>query len=288
LSRTGGKSDLPKKEKNGQSSNKMKSNALKASGALLDVSNIETLYGKITALKGVSISVKEGDIVTILGANGAGKTTVLKTIIGLLDDQPEKGKIVFKGKNIERKKADHVVSLGISYVPEGREVFPELTVKENLKMGSYIRSDKEEIAKDYDRVIRYFPILEERAKQLAGTLSGGEQQMLAIARGLMSRPKLLMLDEPSLGLAPILVKEIFNIIKTINDEGTTILLVEQNANMALKIADFGYVLETGRIVLSDTTENLMENDDVKEFYLGVAKEESVKGYKRYKRKKRWR
>ena len=288
MSKANDRSDMLAKEKNGQSSNSKRSNAFKTMGALLEVSNIETLYDKITALKGVSISVKEGDIVTILGANGAGKTTVLKTIIGLLDDQPEKGKIVFGGKNIERKKADYVVSLGISYVPEGREVFPELTVKENLKMGSYIRNDKEEIAKDYDRVIRYFPILEERAKQLAGTLSGGEQQMLAIARGLMSRPKLLMLDEPSLGLAPILVKEIFNIIKTINDEGTTILLVEQNANMALKIADFGYVLETGRIVLSDTSENLMENEDVKEFYLGVAKEESIKGYKRYKRKKRWR
>ncbi len=281
--------DLPENAKeNSGRSNKKRPNALKTSGAFLEVSNIETLYDKITALKGVSITVREGDIVTILGANGAGKTTVLKTIIGLLDDQPEKGKIVFKGKNIERKKADYVVSLGISYVPEGREVFPELTVKENLKMGSYIRNDKEEIAKDYDRVIRYFPILEERAKQLAGTLSGGEQQMLAIARGLMSRPKLLMLDEPSLGLAPILVREIFDIIKTINEEGTTILLVEQNANMALKIADFGYVLETGRIVLSDSSENLMENEDVKEFYLGVAKEESVKGYKRYKRKKRWR
>jgi branched-chain amino acid transport system ATP-binding protein len=290
LSKANDKKDLTEntKENSGRSYNRKEPNVLKTSGALLEVSNIETLYGKITALKGVSISVREGDIVTILGANGAGKTTVLKTIIGLLDDQPEKGKIVFKGKNIERKKADHVVSLGISYVPEGREVFPELTVKENLKMGSYIRSDKEEIAKDYERVIRYFPILEEREKQLAGTLSGGEQQMLAIARGLMSRPKLLMLDEPSLGLAPILVKEIFNIIKTINEEGTTILLVEQNANMALKVADFGYVLETGRIVLSDNSENLMENEDVKEFYLGVVKEESVKGYKRYKRKKRWR
>lgn len=284
------KKGLPENAKKniGQSFNKKKPNTSKPPGVLLEVSNIETLYDKITALKGVSISVREGDIVTILGANGAGKTTVLKTIIGLLDDQPEKGKIIFKGKNIERKKADHVVSLGISYVPEGREVFSELTVKENLKMGSYIRNDKEEIAKDYERVIRYFPILEEREKQLAGTLSGGEQQMLAIARGLMSRPKLLMLDEPSLGLAPILVREIFDIIKTINEEGTTILLVEQNANMALKIADFGYVLETGRIVLSDNSDNLMENEDVKEFYLGVAKDMSVKGYKRYKRKKRWR
>jgi branched-chain amino acid transport system ATP-binding protein len=260
----------------------------KNNNTLLKVSNIETLYGKITALKGVSIEVTTGSIVTILGANGAGKTTILKTIAGLLDDQPEKGTILFGNKHIERKKTDWIVPLGISYVPEGREVFPELTVKENLMMGSYIRKDKEEIEKDLDQVIQYFPVLKERAKQLAGTLSGGEQQMLAIARGLMSRPTLLMLDEPSLGLAPILVREIFDIIKTINEERTTILLVEQNANMALKVADYGYVLEAGRIVLSDTPDNLMENEDVKEFYLGVAREESVKGFKRYKRKKRWR
>lgn len=254
----------------------------------LKVTNIETLYDKITALKGISISVEKGSIVTILGANGAGKTTVLKTIMGLLEDQPEKGKIIFDGKSIERKKAENLVSLGISYVPEGREVFPELTVKENLKMGSYTRKDKKGITEDYERMIGYFPVLGERRKQLAGTLSGGEQQMLAIARGLMSRPKLLMLDEPSLGLAPILVGEIFDIIKEINKEGVTILLVEQNANLALQIADYGYVLETGRIVLSDNCKNLMENEDVQEFYLGVVKEDSVKGFKRYKRKKRWR
>jgi branched-chain amino acid transport system ATP-binding protein len=263
-------------------------NGRRGNSDFLNVSNIETLYDKITALKGISISVQKGSIVTILGANGAGKTTVLKTIAGLLEDQPEKGKIVFEGKNIERKKAEHLVSQGISYVPEGREVFPELTVKENLRMGSYTRRDGKKITADYKRMIEYFPVLGERASQLAGTLSGGEQQMLAIARGLMSRPKLLMLDEPSLGLAPILVREIFEIIKEINREGVTILLVEQNANMALNIADYGYVLETGRIVLSDTCENLMENEDVKEFYLGIAKEDSIKGFKRYKRKKRWR
>ncbi len=257
-------------------------------GDFLKVTNIETLYDKITALKGISVSVEKGSIVTILGANGAGKTTVLKTIMGLLEDQPEKGKIIFDGKSIERKKAENLVSLGISYVPEGREVFPELTVKENLKMGSYTRKDKKGITEDYERMIGYFPVLGERKRQLAGTLSGGEQQMLAIARGLMSRPKLLMLDEPSLGLAPILVGEIFDIIKEINKEGVTILLVEQNANLALQIADYGYVLETGRIVLSNTCKKLMENEDVKEFYLGVVKEDSVKGFKRYKRKKRWR
>ncbi len=254
----------------------------------LKVSNIETLYGKITALKGISLTVERGSIVTILGANGAGKTTILKTIAGLLEDQPEKGTIVFDGRSIERKKAENLVSLGISYVPEGREVFPELTVKENLRMGSYRRRDREGIDADYERMLKYFPVLGERSKQLAGTLSGGEQQMLAIARGLMSRPKLLMLDEPSLGLAPILVREIFEIIREINREGVTILLVEQNANMALHIADYGYVLETGRIVLSDSCESLMENEDVKEFYLGAVKEDSVKGFKRYKRKKRWR
>ena len=259
-----------------------------SNGDFLKVTNIETLYDKITALKGISISVEKGSIVTILGANGAGKTTVLKTIMGLLEDQPEKGKIIFDGKSIERKKAENLVSLGISYVPEGREVFPELTVKENLKMGSYTRKDKKGITEDYERMIGYFPVLGERKKQLAGTLSGGEQQMLAIARGLMSRPKLLMLDEPSLGLAPILVGEIFEIIKEINKEGVTILLVEQNANIALHVADYGYVLETGRIVLSDNCKNLMENEDVQEFYLGVVKEDSVKGFKRYKRKKRWR
>ena len=260
----------------------------KAGEPLLTVSNIETLYGKITALKGISLEVREGSIVTILGANGAGKTTLLKTVAGLLDDQPEKGTIVFAGKGIERKKAVKVAPLGVSYVPEGREIFPELTVMENLKIGAYARDDKKAVARDLEQVLEYFPILSQRARQTAGTLSGGEQQMLAISRGLMSRPRLLMLDEPSLGLAPILVNEIFDIIRTINEEGITILLVEQNANMALSVADYGYVLETGRIVLSDTSQNLLENEDVKEFYLGVGKDVSEGGLKRYKRKKRWR
>jgi branched-chain amino acid transport system ATP-binding protein len=255
---------------------------------LLKVKNIETSYGFVNAIRGVSLDMEEGDIKTVLGANGAGKTTILKTIMGLLEDQPEKGTIEFMGKRIDRMDTEDIVRLGISYVPEGREIFPELTVFENLKMGSYTRRDKDGVRKDYKRVSEYFSVLEERKNQLAGTLSGGEQQMLAIGRALMARPKLLLLDEPSLGLSPALVKEIFEIIKAINREGITILLVEQNARMALNIGNYGYVLENGRIVLSDETRVLLENDDVKEFYLGIKLEESVKGYQRYKRKKRWR
>ncbi|MBI4618978.1 MAG: ABC transporter ATP-binding protein [Desulfobacterales bacterium] len=255
---------------------------------MLKVKNIETSYGFVNAIRGVSLDLEEGDIKTVLGANGAGKTTILKTIMGLLEDQPEKGTIEFMGKRIDRMDTEDIVRLGISYVPEGREIFPELTVFENLKMGSYTRRDKDGIRKDYKRVSEYFPVLEERKNQQAGTLSGGEQQMLAIGRALMARPKLLLLDEPSLGLSPALVKDIFEIIKAINREGITILLVEQNARMALNIGNYGYVLENGRIVLSDETRVLLENDDVKEFYLGIKLEESVKGYQRYKRKKRWR
>ena len=255
---------------------------------MLKVKNIETSYGFVNAIRGVSLDLEEGDIKTVLGANGAGKTTILKTIMGLLEDQPEKGTIEFMGKRIDRMDTEDIVRLGISYVPEGREIFPELTVFENLKMGSYTRRDKDGVRKDYRRVSEHFSVLEERRNQLAGTLSGGEQQMLAIGRALMARPKLLLLDEPSLGLSPVLVKEIFEIIKAINKEGITILLVEQNARMALNIGNYGYVLENGRIVLSDETRVLLENDDVKEFYLGVKLEESVKGYQRYKRKKRWR
>jgi len=255
---------------------------------LFKVKNIETSYGFVNAIRGVSLDMEEGDIKTVLGANGAGKTTILKTIMGLLEDQPEKGTIEFMGKRIDRMDTEDIVRLGISYVPEGREIFPELTVFENLKMGSYTRRDKDGVRKDYKRVSEYFSVLEERKNQLAGTLSGGEQQMLAIGRALMARPKLLLLDEPSLGLSPVLVKEIFEIIKAINKEGIAILLVEQNARMALNIGNYGYVLENGRIVLSDETRVLLENDDVKEFYLGVKLEESVKGYQRYKRKKRWR
>lgn len=240
------------------------------------------------AIRGVSLEIKEGQIAAILGANGAGKTTILKTIMGLLEDQPDKGTIEFLGKRIHRKETEEIVRMGISYVPEGREVFPELRVEENLRMGAYIRKDKKSVKEDYDRVIHHFPVLAERENQWAGTLSGGEQQMLSIGRALMTRPKLLMLDEPSLGLSPILVQEIFRIIKTINREGTTILLVEQNAKMALKISDFGFVLENGRIAAANQPKALLEDEDVKEFYLGIRSEESVKGYQRWKRKKRWR
>jgi branched-chain amino acid transport system ATP-binding protein len=258
-------------------------------GSILQVRNIETLYyGLIKALRGISLDIQEGTISVVLGANGAGKTTTLKTVMGLLEDQPDKGTIEFLGKRIDRMDAEDIVNLGIAMVPEGREVFPELSVKENLLMGAYIRKDRKGIQDDLELVIRYFPILKTRASQQAGYLSGGEQQMLAIGRALMTRPKLLMLDEPSLGLSPILVREIFGIIQTINKEGTTILLVEQNARMALSIAHFGYVLETGRIVLANTPQALMEDEDVKEFYLGIKTEVAEKGYQRWRRKKRWR
>jgi len=256
--------------------------------ALLKVKNIETLYGLIMAIRGVSLEVQEGQIAAILGANGAGKTTILKTIMGLLEDQPDKGTIEFLGRRIDGKDTEEIVRLGISYVPEVREVFPELSVDENLRMGAYIRKDKKSVKEDYNRVIGHFPVLSQRKNQWAGTLSGGEQQMLAMGRALMTKPKLLMLDEPSLGLSPLLVKEIFRIIKMFKGEGTTVLLVEQNAKMALKISDYGFVLENGRIVAANTPDILLEDEDVREFYLGIRSEESVKGYQRWKKKKRWR
>lgn len=255
---------------------------------MLKIRNIETYYGPILAIRGVSLEVQEGQIAVLLGANGAGKTTILKTVMGLLDDQPDKGTIEFLGQRIDGQDPAKIVKLGISYVPEGREVFPELSVDENLRMGAYTRSDRPGIREDYDRVMVHFPILKERRNQLAGTLSGGQQQMLAIGRALMARPKLLMLDEPSLGLSPILVAEIFEIIKDLNKDGTTILLVEQNARLALKVAHMGYVIENGRIVLANTPQVLMEDQDVREFYLGIRSDHSVKGYQRWKRKKRWR
>jgi branched-chain amino acid transport system ATP-binding protein len=254
---------------------------------MLEVTNIEVLYDKIQAVRGASLKVEQGEIVALLGGNGAGKSTVLKAILGLIEDQPEKGSISFLGQSIERRDTEKIVSLGISLVPEGREVFPELSVQENLMMGAYQRKDAKGIAEDSKAVYEQFPALKNRMKQNAGTLSGGEQQMLAIGRGLMARPKLLLLDEPSLGLAPILVTQIFDTLQKINKEGTTILLVEQNAAKALSVADRGYIMETGRIVLSGAAKELMENKDVREFYLGVAETDSVKGYKRYKRKKRW-
>jgi branched-chain amino acid transport system ATP-binding protein len=253
---------------------------------LLRVSNLETSYGPIMAIRGVSFEVERGSIVTILGANGAGKTTVLKTVSGVMD--PQKGSIVFEGRDIRGLDPDRVARLGLAHVPEGREIFPLLTVAENLRMGAFSRRDADGIARDLETVYRYFPVLQARAQQRAGSLSGGEQQMLAISRALMARPTMMLLDEPSLGLAPRLVKEIFDIVVRINrEQGVTVLLVEQNANMALHVALYGYVLEVGRIVLEDACARLLEKDDIREFYLGM-KEQSVRGTRRWKRKKTWR
>lgn len=256
--------------------------------ALLEIKNIETYYNLIYAIRGASLSVEKDTITAILGNNGAGKSTILKTVMGLLDDQPDKGTIEYMGKRIDGKDTEKIVRMGISYVPEGREVFEELTVRENLFLGAYTRKDRADIKEDFERIYQYFPQLKGRDNQWAGTLSGGEQQMLAIGRALMSRPNLLFLDEPSLGLSPILVKEIFRIIKTIHGEGVTILLVEQNARMALSISDVGLILENGRFVMKGNSKDLMEDKDVKEFYMGVRSEASAKGYQRWKRKKGWR
>ena len=255
---------------------------------LLEVKNIETYYDLVYAIRGASFSVEEGSITAILGNNGAGKSTILKTIMGLIEDQPDKGIIEFDGIPIQHKDTDEIVRKGIAYVPEGREIFKELTVNEHLLMGAYTRKDRSKIKEDIETVFQYFPVLKARVNQWAGTLSGGEQQMLAIGRALMLKPRLLILDEPSLGLSPILVKEIFSIIKKINKAGTTILLVEQNANMALSISSTGLILENGRFVMKGRSEDLREDKDVKEFYLGIKSETSAKGYQRWKRKKAWR
>jgi branched-chain amino acid transport system ATP-binding protein len=235
---------------------------------LLIVENIHTYYGNIHAVKGVSFKIKQGTITTLIGANGAGKSTTIKTICGLL--HPREGSILFNDQPIHKLDADKVVTLGIGYVPEGRRVFPVLTIDENLDMGAYTRKDKAEIIKDKEKMYKLFPILERRKKQLAGSLSGGEQQMLAIARAIMSKPKLLIMDEPSLGLAPLLVKQVFEIIKDLNKRGMTILLCEQNARGALKIADYGVVMETGKVIFADTSKALQENTIVQESFLGVA------------------
>ena len=254
---------------------------------VLALRNIESYYGPIMAIRGVSLEVRKGQIVTVLGANGAGKTTLMKTISGVMD--PEKGQILYGGQNIAGANPDKVVRAGIVHVPEGREVFPLLTVEENLKMGAYTRSDAEGVRRDQEMVFSYFPILAERRKQAAGTMSGGQQQMLAIGRGLMAAPKLMLLDEPSLGLSPILVKEIFQIIRRLNrEQGVTMMLVEQNAKVALEVADYGYVMELGRIVMADTAQRLLQSKDVQEFYLGMQTEESQRGQKRWKQKKTWR
>jgi branched-chain amino acid transport system ATP-binding protein len=254
--------------------------------ALLRLANVESAYGPIKALRGVSLEVLPGHIVTVLGSNGAGKSTILKTISGILD--PRRGTITFKGQSIGAKDPAQIVRLGLSHVPEGREVFPLLSVHDNLLMGAYTRTDRDAVARDIETVFQYFPILKERAQQDAGLLSGGQQQMLAISRALMAQPELMLLDEPSLGLSPKLTREIFEIVVRINRErGTTLLLVEQNAHMALNVADFGYVLENGRIVMEDRCDRLREKDDIKEFYLGM-KQAGARGERRWKKKKTWR
>ncbi len=253
---------------------------------ILTVTNVESAYGPIKAIRGVSLAVQPGEVVTVLGSNGAGKTTILKTISGIID--PRKGSISFHGDDITANDPTLIVRKGLSHVPEGREVFALLSVHDNLVMGAYTRHDRDGVARDLEAVWGYFPILRERAKQDAGLLSGGQQQMLAIARALMASPALMLLDEPSLGLSPRLTKEIFEIIVRINRErGTTLLLVEQNANMALNVADRGYVLENGRIVMEDTCERLREKEDIKEFYLGM-REAGARGERRWKKKKTWR
>ena len=253
---------------------------------LLALANVESAYGPIKAIRGVSLDVKRGQIATVLGSNGAGKSTILKTISGIID--PRRGTIEFKGQAIASRDPAHIVRMGLAHVPEGREVFPLLSVRDNLLMGAYTRADRDGVARDLEVVYGYFPILRERAAQDAGLLSGGQQQMLAISRALMCSPELILLDEPSLGLSPKLTREIFEIVVRINRErGTTILLVEQNANMALNAADYGYVLENGRIVMEDRCERLREKDDIKEFYLGM-KDAGVRGERRWKKKKTWR
>ncbi len=268
---------------------------MNAQAPLLAVNNIEVIYNEvILVLKGLSLEVQAGQIVALLGANGAGKTTTLKAISGLL--KPEDGKVTdgsieFMGEPIHRLDAEEIVRRGIFQVMEGRRVFEHLSVEENLLAGAYTRRDRHAIPQDIERVYTYFPRLKELRRRRAGYLSGGEQQMLAIGRALMARPRLMLLDEPSLGLAPLLVKEIFDIIRRINaQEGTTVLLVEQNARLALRVADYGYIMENGRIVLEGTPEVLQDNPDVKEFYLGlteVGKRKSYREVKHYKRRKRW-
>jgi len=253
--------------------------------ALLDLNNIETYYGPVMAIRGVSLEVPEGQIVCLLGANGAGKTTVLKTISGAMD--PQRGTVRLVGNEIHAKDPDAVARMGIAHVPEGREVFPFLSVEENLRMGAYCRHD-DQVGADLELVYGYFPPLREKRRLEAGNLSGGQQQMLAIGRGLMLRPRIMLLDEPSLGLSPRLVTEIATIIKRLNTEqGVTILLVEQNVKMALEISDYGYVMEVGRIVMEDTAERLQNATDIKEFYLGM-KDEGVRGRRRWKQRKTWR
>ena len=253
---------------------------------ILQLLNVESSYGPIKAIRGVSLQVNAGEIVTVLGSNGAGKSTILKTISGIIE--PRKGSVLHQGQDITGQDPAAIVQRGVSHVPEGREVFPLLSVHDNLLMGAYTRQDRDGVARDMAQVYAYFPILQERSGQQAGLLSGGQQQMLALSRALMAEPDMILLDEPSLGLSPKLTLEIFEIVVRINRErGTTILLVEQNAHMALNAADRGYVLENGRIVMEDSCERLREKDDIREFYLGM-KDDSVRTERRWKKKKTWR
>jgi branched-chain amino acid transport system ATP-binding protein len=260
---------------------------LPASTPVLSCQNLEVFYGKyLQVLRGVSLEVRPGDVVTVLGPNGAGKTTLIRTVMGLIDDQPERGEVRLEGRVINDWDTGARVNAGLACVPEGREVFPELSVRENLVMGAWVEP-KSGINANLERVFQRFPRLKERHKQHAGTLSGGEQQMLAIGRALMSRPKMLLLDEPSLGLAPLVVQEIFAILRELAAEKIAILLVEQNARLALGFARHGYILEGGRVVLNGASQELLENPDVREFYLGIKQADSIKGYRRYKRRRRW-
>ena len=256
------------------------------SASLLELRNVETFYGPIMAIRGVSLEVNEGEIVAVLGANGAGKTTLLKTATGALDCR--KGRVLLDGVEIQNRDPDWVTRQGIAHVPEGREVFPFLTVDENLAMGAYNRRDRDAVRADIDTVYGYFPVLRELHGKMAGYLSGGQQQMLAIGRGFVARPRLLLLDEPSLGLSPALCAEIFDIITRLNrEQGLTILLVEQNANIALKVSQRGYVMEVGGMVMDGPSDHLLESEDIREFYLGK-KEEGVRGRRRWKKRKTWR
>ena len=253
---------------------------------LLKIRNIETYYGPVMAIRGVSLTVNEGEIVAVPGANGAGKTTLLKTACGALDCT--KGQVIFEGQEIQCRDPDRVARRGIAHVPEGREVFPLLTVAENLRMGAYCRSDRDGILQDMETVFDYFPVLRDLQDNMAAYLSGGQQQMLAIGRGFMSKPRLLLLDEPSLGLSPVLVNEIFDIIHRLNQEqNISILLVEQNAHIALQVSSRGYVMEVGGMVMDDDSDRLLESEDIKEFYLGK-KDEGARGLRRWKKKKTWR
>jgi branched-chain amino acid transport system ATP-binding protein len=253
--------------------------------ALLELRNIETYYGPVMAIKGISLEVRKGQIVSLLGANGAGKTTVLKTISGAMD--PQKGSVILEGREIQSRDPDIVARMGVAHVPEGREVFPFLSVAENLQVGAFSRKDNK-VRDDLELVYDYFPVLKDKQKLQAGYLSGGQQQMLAIGRALMLKPSIMLLDEPSLGLSPLLVAEIAEIIQRLNGEqGVTVLLVEQNAKMALDIGNYGYVMELGRIVMEDTTARLKAATDIQEFYLGM-KDQGVRGRRRWKQRKTWR